>query len=369
MDNQKAELLLEKYNAGLCTEAEKALVESSFLKFNEADVEINQDRIDQLKEDIYNELPIHRYKRRKRYLWTAAAASILIAVLAIAHWKLEENLQLMDQAKVISDVSPIANQATLTYGDGKSVTLTGNKNGLVVAGNTVSYLDGSRLENEITLQMSQTLSTPRGGQYQVVLSDGTKVWLNAASSISYPSSFAGKKERRVSVTGEVYFEVVKDRAKPFLVVSNGQVVRVLGTHFNVNAYGDNGLTTTTLLEGSVSVSLAGKNEGAKLLKPMQQLMAGNGSTVIRAADPELALAWKNGVFEFKDASLKSILNEVARWYDLQVEYRGEVPDRVFNGSVSRHSNLSVLLKILSYSDIRFRIESDGSPTKKLIVEP
>ncbi|WP_171047848.1 FecR family protein [Pedobacter xixiisoli] len=369
MTTEEANQLLKKYHEGKCTEAEKALVESSFLDYNENEAGLSKELLDQLKAEVYVALPIHKRNKLRIYGWSSAAAVLVVSILAIAHWRLEENLQLFKQAKVIEDVAPIGNQATLTYEDGESVALNGSKDGLVIKGNTMRYLDGSRIENELTSQMTQTLSTPRGGQYQVVLQDGTKVWLNAASSISYPSSFEGAKERRVSITGEVYFEVAKDRSKPFLVASKDQLIRVLGTHFNVNAYGDNGATTTTLLEGIVSVSLAGKNEGAKLLKPMQQLIAGNGRTVIRAADLELAMAWKNGVFEFRDASLKTILNEVARWYDLEVEYRGEVPNRVFNGSVSRHSNLSVLLKILSYSDIRFRIETDGSPTKKLIVEP
>lgn len=368
MGIQEAKRLIQKYNTGLCDEAEKTLVENTLLEFREDGVDLAQERIDRFREEIYNNLPVHGHRRRKRYLWTGAAAAVTIAVLAIAHWRLEENLQRLDQVRVIEDVAPIGDRANLTLADGRIIALNGAKEGLRLDGGKLNYLDGTRINNGITPQMSQTLSTPKGGQYRVVLQDGTKVWLNAASSITYPSSFDGAKERRVAITGEVYFEVAKDRKRPFLVASNQQSIRVLGTHFNVNAYGDNGTTITTLLEGSVSVASFGI-DGEKVLKPLEQLVADRGGSYVKPADKDLTMAWKNGMLEFRDASLSDILSEVARWYDLQVEYKGEISNRIFTGSVSRHSNLSVLLKILSYSDIRFRIETNGSPTKKLIVEP
>lgn len=367
MHTQQAKQLLQKYHGGKCTEAEKALVEQSLFAFNEEDIEISSERMAQIKEEVYAQLPTHKTKKLKFYIWTAAAAAIVVIVLAFAHWKLEENLQLLAKTETIEDIAPIGNRATLTVGD-KVLALNGTKDGLMVSEGVIKYLDGSALEDQVSSPISQTLSTPNGGQYQVVLQDGTKVWLNAASSISYPSSFVGAKERRVSIVGEVYFEVARDKSKPFLVSSKDQLITVLGTHFNVNTYGDNGTSATTLLEGSVRVSTV-KGKETKVLKPLQTLIANGSGSYLKPADVETALAWRNGVFEFKDASLKSILSEVARWYDLDVEYRGEIPDRVFNGSVSRKSNLSVMLKILSYSDINFRIEDNGAPTKKLIVEP
>lgn len=367
MNHKNARKLLEKYNAGLCTEAEKALVENSLLEFNEHEVNLSQERIDEVKNEVYAKLPIHNRSKLKLYAWSAAAAAVVIFVLAIAHWKLEESLQILAQSEVVEDVAPIGNRATLTVAGGKSISLNGTKNGLVISDGSVQYLDGTKIENELNTQMSQTLSTPKGGQYQVVLSDGTKVWLNAASSITYPSSFNGAKERQVSITGEGYFEVAPDKTKPFLVQSSNQVIRVLGTQFNVNDYRDGGKTVTTLIEGSVRVEA--KGGGAQVLKPMQQLIAGKTGSRIAAADVEQAMAWKNGVLEFRDASIQEIMNEVSRWYDLDVEYRGDVSGRVFNGSVSRKSNLSVLLKILSYSDINFRIELDGNKRRKIIVEP
>lgn len=368
MTDLELEKLLVRYRMDQCTEAEKALVEHSFLEFNEKEKGLSQERIDEIKDQVYTKLPIKGKSWSKLYIWSSVAAALVVSIMAFAHWGLEENLQVLENIRVVEDVSPIGNRATLTFGDGKSIALNGTKNGLMVVGTSINYSDGSELKNNITPQMSQTLSTPKGGQYQVVLQDGTKVWLNAASSITYPSSFDGAKERRVAITGEVYFEVAKDRKRPFLVASNQQSIRVLGTHFNVNAYGDNGATITTLLEGCVSVASFGI-DGEKVLKPLEQLVADRDGSYIKPADKDLTMAWKNGKLEFRDASLSDILSEVARWYDLHVEYKGEIPNRIFTGSVSRYSNLSVLLKILSYSDIRFRIETNGSPTKKLIVEP
>ena len=366
MEKNHARELLEKYNAGLCTEAEKALVERSLLEFNEHEIDLSQDRLDKLKEEVYAELPIHRREKVRLYAWASAAAAVVILILAIAHWKLEENLLLMDQPKLVQDVAPMGNRATLRIGDA-SVALAGDKGGVVVDGAVVKYLDGSQLEKEYNDQTSQTLSTPNGSTYQLVLQDGTKVWLNAASSISYPSSFVGAGERRVSITGEAYFEVANDKLRPFIVASRHQMIRVLGTHFNVNDYRDQGTTVTTLLEGSVRVSDA-EGKGSKVMKPMEQLIAGGGVSYLKPVDVELAMAWKNGKLEFRDADIKTIMKQVARWYDLEVEYKGELGDRIFSGSVSRSSNLSVLLKILAYSDIKFTLEINGTH-RKLIVEP
>lgn len=367
MDAKEAKQLLEKYNAGLCNEAEKALVESALLDFNEGhELELSQERIDEIKREVFTGLPVHRSHKLNIYIWIAAAAAVALLILAIVHWKLEENLRLFDQNVAIPDVAPIGNRAVLSVGD-ELINLDGVKGGLRLGADGVAYLDGSIVGKNLKTQLSQTLSTPKGGQYQVVLSDGSRVWLNAASSISYPSSFDGAKERRVSVTGEVYFEVAHDRSKPFVVASAGQEIKVLGTNFNVNAYGDNGVTATTLLEGSVLVR--DSHGVGEVLKPMQQLVMGRGGSLLRAADAELVMAWKNGKLEFKDAPLSDILAEVARWYDLEIVYEGGISDRVFTGSVSRKSNLSVLLKILSFSDVRFRLETSGRGIKKLIVEP
>lgn len=369
MDTQQARQLLQKYHLGECTEAEKALVEDSLLAYNEQEIDLPQKRLEEIAGEVYAKLPVRR-KRYRMYVWRGVAAALVIAVLAISHWKLEESLRLFDGNTVVQmkDVAPGGNRAMLTLADGKHVELSGLQAGVVVGNDGLSYLDGTPLEDKLmTGGSSQTLSTPKGGQYQLVLPDGTKVWLNAASSISYPASFEAANERKVSVTGEAYFEVASDKARPFRVVSGDQVVEVVGTNFNVNAYGDAGATVTTLLEGKVRLS--GLKSGEKVvLSPLEQAVGNRGKFRVGRADTELAMAWHHGKLEFKDADIRLIMKQVSRWYDVDVEYEGEVPDRAFNGSVSRGSNLSVLLKILAYSDIKFRMEEDGGK-KKLIVTP
>ena len=205
-----------------------------------------------------------------------------------------------------------------------------------------------------------TLTTPRGGQYHLTLSDGTSVWLNAASSIKYPIAFTGN-ERRVEITGEVYFEVEHNAAKPFRVICNGQTVEDLGTHFNINAYNDENAVKTTLLEGSVNVSAAGKN---KMLKPGEQAQLQHGNIRIADVDVNKVAAWKNGLFQFNDDNIRDIMRQLGRWYDVDIKYEGNLPDWEFSGAIPRNANLSQVLDILSFVKVHFRI--DG---KTIVVKP
>jgi len=368
MDTQQARQLLQKYHSGECTEAEKALLENSLLAYNEQEIDLSQERLEEIAGEVYSKLPIHRRNSIKLYAWASAAAAIVIAVLAIAHWRLEDNLRIFEQHTVVQDFTPGSNRATLTLANGRKIGLEGDKNGLQVGSERINYLDGSSVVADPIKSTTQTLTTPNAGQYHLILEDGTKVWLNAASSISYPSSFENVAAREVAITGEVYFEVAPNKSKRFLVKSKSQTVKVLGTHFNINDYGDGGKTVTTLVEGKVSVSAGAGLRHERLLAPGQQAASGVNGIAIGTADTELALAWKNGKLEFRDADIKDIMKQVARWYDLEVAYNGEMPHRVFSGSVSRSSNLSVLLKILAYSDIKFTLELNGNK-RKLIVAP
>jgi ferric-dicitrate binding protein FerR (iron transport regulator) len=205
------------------------------------------------------------------------------------------------------------------------------------------------------------LGTPRGGQYRLMLPDGSKVWLNAVSSIRYPTAFTGK-ERRVEITGEAYFEIVKDASRPFKVsVNSSMEVSVLGTHFNINAYTDEPTIKTTLLEGSVKVT---HNEHSVVIKPGEQTQFNSEGTmkVVHDANVDQAVAWRNGMFEFEDADLQSILRQVMRWYDVDVEYQGNIPDRYFTAIISRDKTLTGVLEILKLSDIDYKLEG-----KKLVV--
>jgi len=195
-----------------------------------------------------------------------------------------------------------------------------------------------------------------GGEYQVVLADGTKVWLNALSSIRFPTSFKGS-ERKVEITGEAYFEVAKNARMPFRVIGGSQTVEVLGTHFNINAYPDESAVATTLLEGSVKVAM---HDGqAKVLKPGEQalIFKENNSFRVKEVDAEDAVAWKNGYFQFNDDDLKTIMNQLSRWYNVEIVYQQANLDQKFGGTISRSKNLSQVLRILELTgNVRFRVE-------------
>ena len=202
-----------------------------------------------------------------------------------------------------------------------------------------------------------TLATPRGGQFKLSLPDGSEVWLNAVSSIRYPTAFIGN-ERKVEITGEAYFEIAHDAAKPFKVIVNGTEVKVLGTHFNINAYNDEATVKTTLLEGIVSLSNAAS--AVVTLKPGQQAQIGNSRDikVINNVDIDQEVAWKNGYFSFYKADLQTVMRQIGRWYDLEILYEGKIPERQFGGKIDRNSNATEVLKILEESKVHFRIE-DG----------
>ena len=269
-----------------------------------------------------------------------------------------------------NDVLPGGDKAVLTLDDGSQVVLDNSKNGtLSEEGDTkVVKPENGQLVYEaakvaIAKPMYNTLSTPKGGQYQLTLSDGTKVWLNAASSLRFPLVFAGN-ERKVEMTGEIYFEVAKNANKPFKVISNGQEVEVLGTHFNVMAYPNEKAIKTTLVEGSVKVS---KDNRSTILQPGQQAKVGFNNGIFRTINDvslEEELAWKDGNFQFNNASLDVIMRQIERWYDVDIEYVGKVPDEHFTGKLPRNTNLSNVLKILSMSEIQFKIEG-----KKIIITP
>ncbi len=267
-----------------------------------------------------------------------------------------------------NEVLPGRNQARLTLGDGSMISLDDTKNGKLASpgGTQISKLaNGQVVYSVVDINhqeiLSNTLTTPRGGQFRLTLPDGSIVWLNSASSITYPTAFAGK-ERKVNVTGEAYFEIAHDASKPFLVSVNGMAISVLGTHFNINAYSDEGAIKTTLLQGSIRLSSAGM---ATLLKPGQQAqVVGRTFTLVNDVDLEEVVAWKNGYFSFTKADLQTVMRQIARWYDVEITYEGTIPDRQFGGKISRNSNVTEVLKILQETKVHFRI--DG---RNIVVTP
>jgi ferric-dicitrate binding protein FerR (iron transport regulator) len=196
-----------------------------------------------------------------------------------------------------------------------------------------------------------TLSTARGEQYQITLSDGTKVWLNAATTLTFPASFASQAERAVEVNGEAYFEVAADPARPFKVRTRQQQIQVLGTSFNVNTYADEPFATTTLLRGAVSIN------GTQVLKPGQQAVSTeNGTLKITTVNTDGIIAWKNGYFEFNDENIYEVMRKIARWYDVEVIYEGDIPTNEMEGTISRFENVSKVLNTIEKAGLlKFRI--------------
>ncbi|WP_293297336.1 FecR family protein [Pedobacter sp. UBA4863] len=374
MENEEIKKLIKKYNAGHCTDEEKALLENWYFQYNEDDADLSPQRISEIGKQVYAELPVPKKADKRVSLLKGVVTIITFTALTIASWHLFDKFMLPTEQMVAQDVSPGGNRATLTLTNGKTIDLKGDKNGLAISGKQLKYLDGSVVDGAEQSDKDfapQKLSVPNGGQYHVVLSDGTKVWLNAASSLTHPASFANAENRIVELTGEAYFEVKPfertGKKIPFIVKTAKQTVEVLGTQFNINSYEDEGSIVTTLIEGSVRVS--GSALKPVILKPDQQSVVSSTGIQIKNTDMETDLAWRNGMMEFRNADIKTIMKEISRWYDIKVEYRGKIADRQFSGSVSRSSNLSVLLKILAYSDIHFMIENDNNKQKKLIVTP
>jgi transmembrane sensor len=293
----------------------------------------------------------------------AAAAAIFIGLLFGTYFlitKKSENPAIATSQFKSPDVAPGSNKATLTLGNGSTMILDSQAVGtLAQQGNAkIVKIDSGQLSYKIesdkpSFSEDNTLSTPRGGQYQLVLPDGTKVWLNAASSITYPTAFTNK-ERKVTVTGEAYFEVVHNAKMPFIVKVNNQEITDLGTSFNINAYPDEANIKTTLLEGSVSVSY---NNQKELLKPGQQSQAtGNNLTVVDHADLKKVMAWKNGLFRFDGDDLSTVMRSISRWYDVDVVYDVKPTDH-FTGVISRNVNASEVFNMLELTGaVHFKIK-------------
>ena len=294
---------------------------------------------------------------RKRFAWAAAAAAVLAASFFIWGTNMDEPVQ---SSAAPVEISPGGNKATLTLADGKIISLDAVPNGDIAAEGNVQVikLDGTLQyngDNENAEITYNTIQTPRGGKYQLVLSDGTVVWLNSASSLRFPVTFSNK-ERLVELKGEAYFEVKKGE-RPFKVsLQNGSQIEVKGTAFNVNAYQDEDLLRTTLLEGKINFMMLGKTQA---LLPGQQIRLAyeqSAMQVIDDVDVEQEVAWKNDLFIFKGMDVKSIMREISRWYDIDVVYKGKPSPETFSGIVSRKSNLAQVLKIMEEGGVRFEME-------------
>lgn len=303
------------------------------------------------------EKPTHHHSNRKLWWWTAAA-SILVTIGASIYFLRTDNFN--DQEKPLltseygGDVLPGTNQATITLADGQSITLEDNETGIKVGDKGISYADGEIITAEIAVQYA-TIRTPKGGQYRITLSDGTKVMLNAHSSLTYPINFLDKI-RQIELQGEAYLEVAHHSDLPFIVQTRNQKIKVLGTDFNVKSFED-GFFETTLIEGSVSIAQINDTEDEVLLSPNQQAIIQNNQIKVKQVDSDEFSAWTQNLFVFNDQPLAYIFEQLERWYDLEFDYRESIGAERFFVRVPRDRPLSnVLQSIEQVSGLKFKIE-------------
>lgn len=369
MQQHNAQKLLEKYTAGLCTEEEKAMIENWYLIMPEEGGYPELSQIERAKKETWTLLSAEKVRRhRTGYLRMIGVAAAVLICLGTAFYlsPLCKGIKGSGQELVVHDIAPGGNKATLILADGRKVTLDDASNGQIAeeSGIIITKTAEGQLRYNITAIKSvnptayNTVVTPRGGQYQVMLPDGTKVWLNASSSLKFPAAF-GTEGRKVELAGEAYFEVARNERLPFKVTTDKQEVVVLGTHFNINSYADETDTRTTLFEGSVKVTCKASS-AVKVLKPGQQAVLEGKEIAVASIDTDEALAWKNGLFIFNNEELESIMRKVSRWYNVTVEYKDDqVRKEAFGGSVSRFGNVSEILRMLEITgNVRFTINGN-----------
>lgn len=374
MTNREAKELIEKFRAGTCTEVEEAMLKAWYRSLAEAGREPPPPEIEKALKEISRSLPLERNTREYKLPFRRFAAAILVlfAFTAGIYFLSEHRSDSHFSGNIYkNDVAPGGNKAVLEFADGSMIDLSSASPGDLSRKKSVRIT--KTREGRVVYEAAglaagvepvyNTIKTPRGGQFQVVLPDGSGAWLNAASSIRFPAIFADG-ERRVEITGEVYFEVAgkyrpSDSGKvrvPFIVVAGEQQIAAIGTQFNVNAYPDEGPVRTTLREGRVEVSLPASQVWETLEPGQQAQLAGASSLKVAPANMERVFAWKNGQFRYNMDDIEYIMRQVERWYDVEVIYEGKVPDEKFVGTISRKISLSGFLDILSYTGINFRIE-------------
>jgi transmembrane sensor len=371
LDQEQIYSLIKKYKDGTATAFEREQLLQWYRESAYQDTEFPED------EEAVGEAILARLNRETKpvktkpgyFRWVAAASVILIlgaaglsVIKIITHGERGEQM-------VKTNIHPGGNKAILTLANGSKISLTdvgngqiANQNGIKVTkaanGQLVYTITGREnlpgASSSTDLDASNTIETPKGGQYQVVLPDGSKVWLNAYSSLKFPVSFANRNERRVELSGEAYFEVAHNKELPFRVITSRQTVEVLGTHFDVNAYADETTTKTTLLQGMVRVTAANRSA---ILNPGQQAKLSN-TLDVSEANTEEAVAWKNGYFNFDDEKLENIMRSVSRWYNVDVVFADQsLRNETFGAVTTRFASINTLLKMMEQTgDARFSIQ-------------
>lgn len=311
-------------------------------------------------------------------LWRYAAAASVLAVAGISVYYLlsrqPESKPSTPIAKVVSTSADNSNKAILTLSDGKQISLDDIPPGQLAqeSGVIIQKDSNGQLQYSISnkgqasdANTFNTISTPRGRQYQVNLPDGSTVWLNAASSLHFPVNFTGP-QRKVSVTGEAFFAVKQNKDQPFIVQSGRQELEVLGTSFNLNAYAPD--ITTSLVDGSVKVINTSSREQV-LLKPGRQSITGKEEIAVTGFDPDIVLGWRNGLFTYNKAPLTAVMADFERWYDVDVEYAGKVPDFDFKGQIPRKFSIEQFLDVMSNYPVQFKMETVNNRQKLVVSAP
>lgn len=375
MDIKQAKELLQRYQTGNISPSEKELIERWFrqlvetgeFSWSEEEKTLIREKMEaDMMKKIQPPADVHRIRFVNTRLWWAASVAVLLGTglyFLFVNNKTAEPSPVVQATTVQDDVpAPRLNRAMITLSNGQTVYLDSMDNGAVVTQGNVKLV---KLSNgEIKYEPGRiadakvqynTLFNPRGSKViYMLLTDGTKVWLNAGSSLKYPVVFTGNK-REVSVTGEAYFEVAKNKAKPFEVHAGDVKVEVLGTHFNINAYSDENVIETSLLEGGVKVAKGGLTD---ILQPGQQAIFNKELNDLKKVKVEMdgVLAWKNGLFQFDGDDIAGIMRQISRWYDVEVICPDKMPVRHFEGKITRSTMLSDVLHILELSGVKFRVE-------------
>lgn len=333
----------------------KALMQSNF--DSTAPEGLPQERVDRIAHNVDDVVLNHVHPEKRRfplYRWlsiSAAAIAVLIGSFLFFNKDKEKPIQV---SGTVEDVDPGTNRATLTLEKGGTIALSEDKTGITIDKDGILYEDGTKIAENDQVQYA-VLSTPRKGQYQAILPDGTKVWLNAESSLRYPTEFTGN-QRKVELKGEAYFEVAHNAEQPFIVETALQQVKVLGTEFNINSYDNEPSTVTTLITGGIELSRK-KDKAIKKLKPEQQAYLGADNFIVSPVDIRPFVAWKEGEFRFKDTPLHEALRQIERWYDLEIDYTKIPADIEIYAYIRRDKKLSsVLFALEKITDLKFTVK-------------
>lgn len=375
----KSREILHRVKSGKASDEEINQVYHWWLKHAENNEPLTDAEIENDIDEIWKALSIHKKQRNRSIFLKIAAGLILVGAFSF-YWFMSRNTPEQTSGPLVAEIFAGENRTILRLGDGRVLRLAAGQEGIIVS-NGITYLDGASVSQEGLLipdNLSDNenfeLVTPKGGIFKVVLPDGTEVWLNAESRLSYPQKFPST-ERRVHLEGEAYFEVSENKHKPFLIETATQTVRVLGTAFNLSAYREEP-TVTTLVEGSVAVTSSGNlaanpapsSTQAYSLEPNQQLTYDRHQFVVRNVDTDAFTAWKDGFFRFKDEDIHSIMRKLERWYDVKVAYEGKPPSDHFNGKIARSKSLKHVLRMLENTrSIKFKIEIDDTSGERRVM--